>query len=116
MKKILALIMVVLLSACSVNQGTFTVISKNVVDLDNIDLSAQEKIDNVYGVSRAHIVIFFPFGEMNPNVESAMNDAFRKADGDLFTDATVKSYFFYIPYIYGQDAVTIEGDVIKTRK
>ena len=115
MRKILALFAIILLSACSVNHGTFTVISKNVVDLDNIDLSTQEKIDNVHGVSRAHIVIFFPFGEMNPNVESAMSDAFRKTDGDLFTDATIKSYFFYIPYIYGQSAVTIEGDVIKTR-
>jgi len=45
-----------------------------------------------------------------------MTDAFNKTDGDLFTNATVKSYGFYIPYIYGQFGVSVEGDVIKTRK
>ena len=116
MKKLFSLIVVLMLSACTTNHGTFTVLSKNIVDLDNLDLSTQQKIKNVEGKSVGHIVIAIPFGEMNPSLESAMTDAFNRTDGDLFTDATIKSYFFYIPYVYGQAGVVVEGDVIKTRQ
>lgn len=115
MKKIILFLCAVMLSACTTNQGTFTVLSKNVVDLDNLDLSTQKKVENIEGTSRGHIVVFIPCGETNPNVESAMTEVFKKADGDLLTDASVTSYFFWIPYIYGQFGVTVEGDVIKTR-
>ena len=53
---------------------------------------------------------------MNPNVESAMQDAFTRVDGDIFTNARVSSFVFYFPYIYGRFSQTIEGDVVKTRK
>ena len=116
MKKLFSLLALIILSACSTNHGTFTVLSKNIVDLDNLDLSTQQKVKNVEGESTGYIAIVFPFGELNPNIESAMTDAFNRTDGDLFTNATVKSYGFYIPYIYGQFGVSVEGEVIKTRR
>lgn len=115
-KLILSLFAIISLSACTTNHGTYTVISNQVADLDNIDLSTAKKVRNVEGSSVGHIVIFFPAGELNPNVESAMNDAFKNVDGDLFTNARVHSTFFWIPYIYGRNAMYIEGDVVKTRK
>ena len=117
MKKILCTTLLALgLSACSVNHGTFTVISNQVADLDNLDLSTSQKVRNVKGESIGHIVIVIPVGELNPNVESAMTDAFTKVDGDVFTNARVSAFWFYIPYLLGRFQLDIEGDVIKTRK
>ena len=115
MKKILPLLFCCLCS-CTVNHGTYTVISNQIVDLDNLDLEKCPKIRNVEGESVGHIAIFIPIGEMNPNVESAMVDAFKNSDGDLFTNASLHSMFFWIPYIYGQVSFTINGDIVKTRK
>lgn len=115
MKKLILILLLVSMSACTANLGTFTLISKNVVSLDNFDISKADKIRNVKGTSVGQIIFVFPIGELNPNVESAMTDAFKKVDGDLFTDAQVTQGGFYIPYIYGRFWVNIEGDVVKTR-
>ena len=106
----------IIISACTTNHGTFTVISNQIVDLDNINIATTKKTRNVEGESVGHIIIFIPAGELKPDLESAMNDAFSKVDGDLFTNAEVHSTFYYIPYIYGRSSMTIKGDVVKTRK
>jgi hypothetical protein len=117
MKKLITLIAgMSLLSACSYDQGTFTVISNQIADLDNINLETAQKIRNVEGKSVGEIFILIPVGDMNPNVETAMQDAFTRVDGDIFTNARVSSFAFYFPYIYGRFSQTIEGDVVKTRK
>jgi hypothetical protein len=115
MKKYICLVCLVLLSACSTNHGTFTVASNKIVDLNNFDANGTRKMKNVIGEDKAHIISFIPVGSMNPNVGEAMNDAFRKTDTDLMTDVTVKSWFFYIPYIYGQIGWKVQGDAVKTR-
>jgi len=104
------------LSGCMIDHGTFTVLSNQISDIDNINLATKHKIKNVKGSSVWHIVILFPFGELNPNIESAMNDAFKTIDGDMFINAKVTESFFYFPYIYGRFAINVEGDTIKTRQ
>lgn len=115
MKKILILAAAALISACSVNHGTFTVMSNKIVNVNDFDLDKADKIKNVKGTDRSHIIIFFAT-KANPNLSDALNDAFRKADGDVMTDVTVTSWGWWIPYIYGQSGWTVEGDVVKTRK
>ena len=114
-KSIIALAFVLLASGCTVNHGTYTVISKNVVNLNDFDISKTDKIRNVKGSSVRHSILFFSFGEMNPNIESAIDDGFKKADGDLFTDAKVTETAFTV-ILYGMHSVNIQGDVVKTRK
>ena len=117
MKKLLATIAtVVCLTGCSVNHGNFTVLSNQVVDLDNINLETAQKTRNVVGESVGHIIILIPAGDIGPQVESSMDDAFHKADGDLLVNAHMEQSWFYIPYIYGRFLFETKGDMIKTRK
>lgn len=114
MRKILAVCLVTLLGACSVNHGNFTVLSNKIVNINDFDLDKADRIKNIKGVDRAHVIMFFPT-KSNPNLSDALNEAFRKADGDVMTDVTVTSWGWWIPYIYGQNGWTVEGDVVKTR-
>lgn len=116
MKKSLAILaLTTLLGACTTNQGTFTVLSKNVVDLSHFDISKADKIRNVKGRSSAYHILWGTFGETNPNIESAMDDAFKRVDGDLFVDAKVVSGGFSV-LLFGQSWVEVSGDVVKTRR
>ncbi len=103
-------------SACTTDLGHFTVISKDLVNLDYLDIQKQPKIKNVVGNSTGYIITLFPSGMMNPNPEDAMKDAFKRVDGDLFINAQITSSLFYIPYIFGRINVSVQGDVIKTVK
>lgn len=115
MKNLFIIALLFLISGCSVNHGTYTVMSNKIVNVNEFDLDKSDKIKNIKGTDRSHIIIFFNT-KANPNLSDALNDAFRKADGDVMTDVTVTSWFWWIPYIYGQSGWTVEGDVVKTRK
>lgn len=113
MKKVVVLMMF-LLSGCVVNHGQYTVLSNKVVDVSKFDVSEVVKKE-VKGVDRSHLIFVFPT-KANPNINDALRDAFRKADGDVMTDVTIYQWSWWIPYIYGQIGWTVEGDVVKTRK
>lgn len=114
MKKIFVLIAVVMISACSYNHGNYTVLSNKIVSVNDFDLDKADRAKNVKGVDRSHRIIFWET-KANPNLSDALNEAFKKADGDVMTDVTVTYWKWYIPLIYGQRGWTVEGDVVKTR-
>jgi len=65
----------------------------------------------VYGEDRQYIIVFIPTGTID--LENAIDNALKKVDGDVMTNATLKMKGFYIPYIYGESAFIVEGDVWK---
>ena len=101
-------------SGCAVRHGDFPVISNKMLRLSEFELEKTDRVKNIEGKDIAHTIIVFPTGV--PTLEGALDDALEKGDGDVMTDAVVKSYGWYIPYIYGQSGWTVKGDVIKTRK
>ena len=102
------------LSACSTDQGTFTVLSNKIINVGGFSLDQADTVKNVKGDDQSQIIVIV-HTKTNPNLSGALNDAFKKTGGDVMTDVTVTSYFWYIPYIYGQDGWTVEGDSVKTR-
>jgi hypothetical protein len=114
-KKILLLLSVLTLNSCVVRHGDFTVISNKLVRLSQFKIDQADRKRNFTGKDVQHIIIFFPTSGQ-PTLDGAMDNAFDEGEGDVMTDATIKSWGWYIPYIYGQSGWSIKGDVIKTRK
>lgn len=112
-KNILFVISFLLLAGCTVNHGDFTVLSNKIVSTQNFDMGTSKRIRNVEGKDTAHMIILFPTG--TPKLESALNDAFQKTDTDVMTDVIVKSWFWWIPYLYGNMGWEVSGDAVKTR-
>lgn len=111
----LILLISVLITGCVTRHGKFTVISNKLIRLNDFELDDSDRKEYVAGSDKQHILIFFPLSGP-PNLGGAIDDALEKGGGDVMTDATVKSWGWYIPYIYGQTGWSIKGDVVKTRK
>lgn len=103
-----------LVNGCTVRHGDFTVLSNRLIDTHNFDLDVPDR-SRVTGRDIQHIILIVPAGGP-PTLEGALDDAFEKSGGDVLTDVVIKSWFFYIPYIYGQSGWKVEGTAIKTRK
>ena len=103
-----------LASGCTTTHGDFTVLSNKLVNLKEFDLSQSPVGHGVEGVDDAHIILFIPTG--HPTLEAAIDDMLQKGQGDVATDATVRSTFWWIPFIYGYSSWSVTGDVVRTRR
>jgi hypothetical protein len=113
-KKNILLCLIFSFFGCTTRHGDFTVLSNKLIRVSNFKADSQNRT-HVQGKDINHIIVVFPTGG-TPTIEGALDDAFKKGNGDLMTDAVISHSWFYIPYIYGQGGWTIEGDVVKTRK
>lgn len=103
------------LFGCSVRHGDFTVLSNKLMRLSEFDVAKEDRVKGVVGKEVQHLVILFPIGPA-ATLDGALDDALKKGGGDVMTDAVVRSWGWYIPYIYGQSGWSVEGDVVKTRE
>lgn len=110
----LSVVFLFLLSACTVNHGDFTVLSNKIVNTKDFNMGETPRLRNVEGKDVAHMIVIFPTG--TPKLSEALNDAFEKTDTDIMTDVTVKHWFWWIPYIYGNTGWQVTGDAVKTRR
>ncbi len=109
-------VMLALTPACVINHGDYTVLSSKLVDTKDFDLSKAERARGVVGEDYVEIIIFFPFGKLNPTVEGALDAALSQHGGDLMTDVTLEYFSWYIPLIYGREGWRVKGDVVRTRE
>ena len=106
---LISLITIVLFTGCwNQRLGDFSVISSRNFDL-NSDYVLLEK--GVIGIDIQYIIIIIPTGTIN--IENAVDDALKRVDGDVMTNASIKLKGFWIPYIYGESRYVVEGDVWK---
>ena len=110
MKTFSIIIIALLFQACSHNLGTLSIISTK-----DIDMNAQhiQIANNVQGMGTTHIIFIFPTRFTPITVDEIVNDALHKTGGDFMTNCMISSFQFYIPYIYGQKKLIIEGNVWK---
>ena len=101
-------------SGCVIRHGDFSVVSNKLVRTADFELSKAERTKGIVGEDIKHIYLFFPTGV--PTLEEAVDDALRKGNGDVVTDAVIKTWSWYIPLIYGQHGWSVTGDVVKTRQ
>jgi hypothetical protein len=102
-------------AGCTIRHGDFTVLSNKVMRLSEFELDKADRVKNVTGEEVQHIIVIIPTSGP-PTVEGALDDALQKGSGDVMTDAVVKQWGWYIPYIYGQAGWSVTGDVVKTRR
>lgn len=99
------------LIGCVQRIGDFTLLSSKNVDISRLG-TATKSPNRVTGEDAKEIVIIFPTGV--PNVKEAIDRAIQsEPDCVALSDATIKHSFFYIPYIFGREAFTVEGTPVK---
>ena len=118
MKKILqiavAFVAVLAISGCATRLGQFTVASTH--NVGNLDYSTGTK-QRTEGETCIHKLLFLPFGHSDDRLQRAVDDAIRNgqengSDGDLLVNVRIDQSNWTM-LLYGQDCVTVEGDLVK---
>ena len=99
---------------CVVRHGDFTVASTKLFRLSDFELDKADRVKGVEGKDVLHLICIFPT-KGNVTIEEAMDNALDQGQGDIMSDVVIKSWSFYVPYIYGQQGWSVKGDVVKTR-
>lgn len=93
-----AMVIAPLLSGCTIHQGDFTVLSNKLVNTKEFDRSTAERVKGVTGTNEVQIIILFPT-KGNVTLEETVDNALKKGNGNVMTDAVVRYWKWYIPYI-----------------
>ena len=102
-----------LLVGCTIRHGDFTVISGKLVDTSDFRLGQADRAKGIEGEDMAHVILGIPTA--NPTLDAALDDACKKGDGDVVTDAVVESFGWSL-ILYGQKGWRVRGDVVSTRR
>lgn len=98
---------VVLLSGCTQRYIDFTTISSKNMDMSR-GAEFERGTQRVVGEDKAHIIVFIPTGQ--PNAKEALDKAIESTPGAVaLLDGVITHKFWWIPYIYGQSSIEVEG-------
>jgi hypothetical protein len=75
----------------------------------NLDTLPQKR--SVEGEDMPWLILFFPLGI--PHLETAVDDALAKGDGDVMLDAVITSEGWW--FLVGRSGLKVRGTVVKTR-
>lgn len=104
---ILFCLTVFILSGCSYRVLDFTIISSKNINLAKGASFVRGK-SRVKGKDMVHWVICFPIGAVH--VKDALDKAIESTPGCVaLLDGVIYEKFWWIPYIYGQQSVVVEG-------
>jgi hypothetical protein len=97
-------------TACANRIGDFTLISTKNVDISRLSAATVGKT-RVSGKDTKHIVVVFPTGI--PNLKEAVDRAIEShPDCVALSNAVIYHHFFYIPYIFGEEGYSVEGNPV----
>lgn len=103
-----ALIMIAFFSGCArVGMGTLDLVTTRELSEQDFNGSLASK-GRFSGKDTTRIYTFIPAG--HPNIEEAVDRALE-GRGKLLKDARVRYAFWYIPFIYGEESIEVDGEV-----
>lgn len=111
--------LILLFSGCQQRLGQFTAASsQNVRNLD-YDLSTTTKV-KAEGESCIKTYVIIPVGNQDDRIQRAMDNAIENGhkkglDGDLLVNVRIDWDSWVIPFIYGENCVTVKGDLVKLK-
>ena len=112
MKKLTLLLAAAILCSCSNRLLDVTILSTKNIDLNNIQGYTTNTNQRVTGGATTHIVIFIRLG--CPSAKEAADRA-AACNGSQcvgLTNATFTEKWWWVPFIYGQITLEVEGDPI----
>ena len=111
MKKLLTL--ATLIGLASLISCTYRITDLTMASSKNIDINKIYKIDTskrVIGTDTKQIITVIPTG--NPSIKEALDNALESSNAVALSDVAVYRKWWYIPYVYGQSIVEVEGNPV----
>src|SRR5579863_2392931 len=97
-----AIVCVLLVSACSTRLGSFTVAATK-----NIGSTYKPLQTGVTGSDCSQVVLFIPWGSLNPNLQEAVDRAVEQVQGgDMMTNVVVTDDILFT-FFYNRNCITV---------
>jgi len=93
------------LTGCTTNLAKLSSVS-TLPDFDSKNY-LYEDIGTVTGEDKHFIFIIFPTGKSR--IDQAITNTLINYEIDYLTDVSIDNTVFYIPYIYGENSITVKG-------
>ena len=93
------------LTGCTTNLAKLSSVS-TIPDFDSKNY-LYEDIGTVTGEDKHSIFIIFPTGKSR--IDQAITNTLINYEIDYLTDVSIDNTVFYIPYIYGENSITVKG-------
>ena len=106
---LLTIAILLLTSACTTRQGTFTILSTKNVEISRVDLKRIDFQRNVEGSDGRFWFLFIPFS-VAPKVEEACDRCLEQGNGDFMTSAVLYSTSWSC-LLFSYDSWSLKGDV-----
>lgn len=104
MKKAVIFILALLLTGCSVREGSLTLMTTK-----NIGIMPQPSVHEVHGEDCMYQVLIFPVGKLNPNIQDAMDNALAKApEANALSDVRIHQTLLSLP-LFTKICYELEG-------
>jgi len=100
----------IFLSACVQYDERIGIVSKDNIFENGYRPKVEKTIKDVHGVDRGHWVTIIPISE--PEISTAIDNATLEHNADAIVNARIRRIGWYIPYIYGQNKITVTGDAV----
>jgi len=108
-KTTLLAVLISLLAGCArVDTGLLDFVTTRDLTQQNPDQPLTSK-GRYTGIDTTRIFFVVPTG--HPNIEQAIEDAVQ-GRGKALKDAQVTYRFWYIPFIYGEESIEVDGEVL----
>lgn len=122
MKSSFIVLILLFLVSCSFNYGKFTVLSTKPIDLSNFTVSTSSKeTEKIIGGDFIYFFMGTLYGDTTSGKKNnsdvypkiALDNAFKKTDKVILTNASIKYKYFMLPPFYFHIGFVVDGEVAK---
>lgn len=108
-------ISLLLLSGCTVDNGTFSAIATRPISLHTLTANNGIVAKKAERTSDQHLVAVIPLSKA-PSITDAINQILDEHHADYLADVNIKFYTFRLLPWYGYSSWKIEGDAVRVYK
>lgn len=114
-KTALCLALLLLVSACTSQHGSFSAISPRPMSLYNLAADNETVAESVTDTQTRYFFLFIPFGSA-PKVDNAAEALLQQYRGDYLANAAITYDEFSFLGLWGYQSWQVTGDVIRVPK
>jgi hypothetical protein len=100
-------------AGCATEHLRFAALSSEPVPTLGYPKERLRRVTNVSATVSSQLVLWIPTNTRTPTLQDAVDAALERGAGKLMVDAEVTHWWILVPFLYGQEGWTVQGDVVR---
>jgi len=100
-------------AGCATEHLRFAALSSEPIPTLGYPKERLRRVTNVSATVSSQIILWIPTNTQTPTLQNAVDSALERGGGKLMVDAEVTHWWILVPFLYGQEGWTVQGDVVR---